>query len=43
MSNLPKTERNDKPRELSVLFLVVLALMLILFFMPMEWLQGGAK
>jgi hypothetical protein len=28
---------------LSMLFIAVLALMLILFFMPVEWLQGGMK
>jgi hypothetical protein len=28
---------------LSMLFLTVLALMLILFFMPVGWLQGGVQ
>jgi hypothetical protein len=28
---------------LSMLFILVLLLMLALFFMPVEWLQGGVK
>jgi hypothetical protein len=45
----PQPQQQPQPAKqggldgLSMLFIAVLALMLILFFMPVEWLQGGVK